>query len=116
MKFAAAAVWTLATAGIALAAGSTTVTVAPSSLGYRQMSAACPGALAAMSFTLHHLRIAEAAGATTDIDSKNPNAQSIVVALGAQRAKVWANAAQHTVTAKHVVLASNKKVACVTHD
>lgn len=117
MKLFTAAALILATAGVASAASSTSsVVVVPSSLSYKQIAAACPGALAGIGFTLNHLRIAEAPGVSSDIDSANASAQTILLSLGAQSASVRANAAKHTIAAKHATLASHDRVACIAHD
>ncbi|MBV8490078.1 MAG: hypothetical protein JO199_06050 [Candidatus Eremiobacteraeota bacterium] len=93
-----------------------TVTVAPANLSFKQAMTACPGALAGITFTLGHLRIAEQSGVDSDIDASNPAAQ--VVTLAASNgggAKVTVNATTHQVTAKNVTL-SGKNVACVAPD
>ncbi len=100
------------------AAGSVSgVTVAPSSIGFKQALAACPpGTLGAISLTLGHLRIAEEPGVDSDIDDANPNAQTVTLTNGGRSATASVNASKNTVTAKHVSLASGKRVACVAPD
>jgi hypothetical protein len=100
------------------AAGSpATVTVAPSSIGFKQALAACPpGTLAAISLTLGHLRVAEAPGVDSDIDAADPNAQSVALSSGSKSATAIVNASKNAVSAKHVTLASGKRVACVAPD
>lgn len=102
----------LATLG---AAGTgSTVTVTPSSLTFKEALQACPqGTLAAITLTLGHLRIAEAAGVDSDVDDANPNAQSIALAKGSLSGTATVNASKNTVTARHVSLASRRRVACV---
>ncbi len=95
----------------------TTVSVQPSSIGFKQALAACPaGALAAITLTLGHVRVAEAAGVDSDIDSTNANAQIVTLTGGSRVATATVNASKNTVTAKHVTLASAKRVACVASD
>jgi hypothetical protein len=94
-----------------------TVSVQPSSIGFKQALSACPaGSLAAISLTLGHVRVAEAAGVDTDIDSANPNAQTVTLTGAGRTATATVNASKNTVTAKHVTLASAKRVACVASD
>ncbi len=93
------------------------VSVQPSSIGFKQALAACSsGTLAAISLTLGHLRVAEAPGVDSDIDSANPSAQLVTLTSGSRTASAMVNASKNTVTAKHVTLASAKRVACVAPD
>ena len=99
------------------AGGSTSVTVQPSSIGFKQALAACPSAtLGAISLTLGHLRVAEGMGVDSDIDAANPSAQSVMLSGSAGSATAMVNASKRTVSAKHVTLASGKRVACVAPD
>jgi hypothetical protein len=101
--------------GAAAAPGS--VTIAPSSIGFKDSLAACPsGTLAAISITLGHTRIAEAAGVDSDVDDATPGMQNVTLSLGAKSATAKVNAAKHTVSAKHVTNASAGRVACVAPD
>jgi hypothetical protein len=110
-----AAVLLLVTLGAAGAGGS--VTVQPSSVGFKEAIAACPpGTLAALTLTLGHLRISEASGVDSDIDDANPSAQSLVLSKGSQSATVKVNAAKNSVAAKNVTLKSGGRVACVAPD
>jgi hypothetical protein len=108
----------LAAATVATAAASTmpSVTVQASNVSFKDAMAACPGALAGISFTLNHLRVAEHAGVVSDLDDANPMAQVLMLqdANGAS-ATVNVNARAHTVSAKNVKL-GNKNVACVSAD
>jgi|SRR5579883_210306 len=93
------------------------VTVTPSSIGFKEALAACPaGTLAAISITLGHMRVSEAPGVNSDVDDANPNAQTIALSSSGKSATANVNAAKHTVAAKHVTLASGKRVACVAPD
>jgi hypothetical protein len=97
--------------------GPATVTIQPSSVGFKDALAACPsGTLGAITLTLGHLRIAEAAGVVSDIDSGNPSSQSVTLAKGGSSATARVNASKKTVSATHVTAASNKRVACVAPD
>lgn len=100
------------------AAGATTsVTVQPSSIGFKQALAACPSdALAAFSLTLGHVRVSEGLGVNSDIDDQNASAQTITLSSGSKSATATVNALKNTVSAKHVTLGSNKRVACVAPD
>jgi hypothetical protein len=99
------------------AAGSATVTVQPSNISFKSMHAACkPGTLAAISLTLGHVRIAENAGVDSDVDEANPSAQIIALSSGLEKATATVNAHNNTVSAKHVTLASQNRVACVAPD
>lgn len=104
--------------GVLGAAGSAaSVTVQPSSIGFKQALAACSaGTLAAITLTLGHVRVSEASGVDSDIDSANPNAQSVTLTGGSRTATATVNASKNTVSAKHVTLASAKRVACVAPD
>src|SRR5579863_9819690 len=80
-----------------------TVTIQPSSIGFKEALAACPaGTLGAISIALNHLRVSEAAGVDSDIDSANPSAQTVMLSNGSQSATATVNAAKHTVAARHV--------------
>lgn len=100
------------------AAGSpSSVTVQPSSIGFKQALAACPsGTLAAISLTLGHVRVAEAVDVDSDIDDANAAAQVVTLTSGGKSAAATVNAHANTVAAKHVMLASGKRVACVAPD
>jgi len=94
-----------------------TVTVQPSSIGFKQALAACPtGTLAAITLTLGHVRVAEGAGVNSDIDDANPSAQTISLSATSASATAKVDASKNTVWAKHVTLASGKRVACVAPD
>jgi hypothetical protein len=102
---------------LAAATGSQSVTVQPSSIGFKDALAACPaGTLGAISLTLGHVRVAEAAGVDSDIDDAAPNDQTVSLTSGGKSAMATVNAAKKTVAAKHVTLASQKRVACVAPD
>jgi hypothetical protein len=93
------------------------VTVAPSSIGFKQALAACPaGTLGAISLTLGHVRVAEGPGVESDINAASPNAQSVMLSNGSESATAMVNASKSTVSARHVTLASGKRVACVAPD
>jgi hypothetical protein len=107
----------LLAATLGVAGATTTVSVQPSSIGFKDALAACPThALAAISLTLGHLRIAEGLAVESDIDSANPNAQIVTLVSGTKSATATVNASEHTVSAKHVTLASANRVACVAAD
>ncbi|HEY6326282.1 MAG TPA: hypothetical protein VIW73_07205 [Candidatus Cybelea sp.] len=102
---------------VGAAGAPTTVTVQPSNISFKQALAACPpGTLAGISLTLGHVRVAEATGVDTDIDSANPNAQTVTLISASHEATATVNASKNTVSAKHVTLASAKRVACVAPD
>lgn len=93
-----------------------TVTVAPSSISFKDALAACPGALAGITFVLNHARIAEAAGVGTEIDDANPPVQTILLTdPSGTSASVTVNGSTHEVSAKNVKLAG-ANVACVSPD
>jgi hypothetical protein len=95
----------------------TTVTVAPSSIGFKQALAACPAdSLGAISLTLGHVRVAEGPGVDSDIDDQSVSAQLVTLSSGSKTATATVNAMKNTVGAKHVMLASGKRVACVAPD
>lgn len=99
------------------AGASSSVTLQPSSIGFKQALAACPsGTLASISLALGHVRIAEAPGVGSDIDDANPAAQTITLTSAAQSATATVNAHANTVSARHVTLVSGKRVACVAPD
>ena len=103
-------------AALGAANASTSVTVQPSSLTFKEAMAACPGALAGITITLNHVRIAEQPGVTSDIDDADPMAQAIALsASGGASAKVTVNAKTHQVVAKNVKL-SGHNVACIAPD
>jgi len=107
----------LLVSALGAAGGSTGVTVQPSNISFRSALAACPsGTLAAISLTLGHVRIAEAAGVDSDIDDANPSAQTVTLTGGGKTATATVNAHTNTVSAKQVTLASAKRVACVGPD
>jgi len=107
----------LLAAALGVAGATTSVTVQPSSIGFKDALSACPaGTLGAISLALGHLRVAEGSGVESDIDSANPNAQIVTLVSGTKSATATVNASKHTVSAKHVALASAKRVACVAPD
>jgi len=102
---------------LGVAGATTSLTVQPSSISFKDALAACPaGTLGAISLTLGHLRVAEGSGVESDIDSANPNAQIVTLVNGTKSAVATVNASKHTVSAKHVTAASAKRVACVAPD
>lgn len=99
------------------AAAPSSVTVQPSSIGFKQAMAACPaGTLGAISLTLGHVRVAEGPGVSSDIDDANPSAQTVTLSSSGASATATVNASKNTVSAKHVTLASGRRVACVAPD
>lgn len=108
---------TLLVAALGATASSSSVIVQSSNISFRQALAACPsGTLGAISFALGHLRVAEASGVDTDIDSANPNAQTVTFTSGNRAASAFVNASKRIVAAKNVTLASLRRVACVAAD
>jgi hypothetical protein len=104
-------------AALGASGSSSSVTVHPSSIGFKAALEACPsGTLAAVSITLGHVRIAEAPDVDSDIDNANPSAQLLSLASGNKTATATVNALKNTVAAKHVTLASGDRVACVAPD
>ncbi len=94
-----------------------TVTVGPSNIGFADALAACPdGTLGSISLSQGHVRVHQAMGVDTDIDDANVNAQTITFSKGSKGAAATVDAAKNTVTAKHVTLASRRRVACVAPD
>jgi hypothetical protein len=94
-----------------------TVTVQPSSIGFKDALAACPaGTLGAISLTLGHMRVAESANVDSDIDSASVSAQTVILTSGSRSATAKVNGERSTVSAKHVTLASRNRVACVAPD
>jgi len=95
----------------------TSVTVQPSSTGFKQALAACSSdSLAAITLTLGHVRVAEGPGVDSDIDDQSASAQVVMLSSGSKTATATVNALKSTVSGKHVTLASNKRVACVAPD
>lgn len=107
----------LLVAALGASGAASTVTVQPSNISFRSALAACPsGSLAGISLTLGHVRVSEAAGVDSDIDDANPSAQMVTLTSGSKSATATVNAHANTVAAKHVTLASGKRVACVAPD
>ena len=102
-------------AALGAAGATSTVTVAPASLSFKEAMAACPGSLAAITFTLNHVRVAEQAGVSSDIDASAPPMQTIALTGANGTASVTVNAKTHQVTAKNVKL-SGKNAACIAPD
>jgi hypothetical protein len=99
------------------AAGSSSVTVQPSSIGFKDALAACPaGTLGAISLTLGHVRVAEAPGVDSDVDAQSASAQLVSLTSGSKSATATVNALKNTVSAKHATLTSHGRVACVAPD
>lgn len=99
------------------AGGTTSVTVQPSNISFRAMHAACPpGTLAAIALSLGHVRIAESPGVDADVDDANTRAQVVTLTSGSKTATATVNAHENMVSAKHVTLASSRRVACVAAD
>ena len=105
----------LIAATLGASAATKTVTLSPSSMSFKQAMAACPGALAAITMVQHHVRIAEQAGVSSDVDDSSPTAQAISLSSSGGSAMVAANAQAYTVSAKNVTL-SGKSVACIAAD
>ena len=104
-------------ATIGAAGGTTTVTVNPSNISFRQAWEACSSeSLAAISLTLGHVRVAEGPGVQSDIDVQSAGAQTLTLSSGSKIATAMVNALKNTVSAKHVTLASRGRVACVAPD
>ena len=94
-----------------------TVTVTPSRITFAQALEACPsGSLGTISFTLGHLRSAGRAGVDTDIDDATHTSQTVTFSRSGRSAIGTVNAAENTVSAKHVALASRNRVACIFPD
>jgi len=116
MKILAVLLLTAATSAAAVADTGASVTVLASNLSFKQSMTACPGALAGITFTLGHVRIAEQPGVVSDLDDANPNAQVLTLQdAGGASATVTIDAKARTVSAKNVKL-SGKNVACVSKD
>lgn len=104
-------------AAIGAAGGTTTVTVNPSSIGFKQALEACPSeSLGTISLTLGHVRVAQGPGVESDIDVQSVSAQTVTFSSGSKTATAMVNALKNTVSAKHVTLASRRRVACVAPD
>jgi hypothetical protein len=116
MKVLAAILLAAATGATAAASTAPSVTVAASNLSFKQAMAACPGALAGITFTLNHVRVAEQPGVLSDLDNASATDQLLVLqnAAGAT-ATVHVDSVAHTVSGKNVKL-SGKNVACVSPD
>jgi hypothetical protein len=116
MKVLAPILVAAATLAIASAGTMPSVMVQASNVSFKDAMAACPGALAGISFALNHLRVAEHAGVVSDLDDADATAQVLMLqdANGAS-ATVNINAKAHTVSAKNVKL-GNPNVACVSAD
>lgn len=103
-------------AALGASAAPVSVTVAPSNTSFKEAMAACPGAMAGISFTLGHLRVAEQAGVDSDLDDADPTAQTLTLtAADGGTASVKIDAKTRTVIAKNVKL-SGTSVACVSPD
>jgi hypothetical protein len=104
-------------AALGATGGAQTVTVAPSSIGFKEALAACPaGTLAAISLTLGHMRVAESANVDSDVDAQNVSSQMVSLTSGSRSATAKVNGSKNTVSAKHVTLSGRDRVACVAPD
>jgi hypothetical protein len=102
---------------VGAAGGTTTVTVNPSSVGLKKALEACPSeSLGAISLTLGHVRVSNGPGVESDIDVQSVSAQTVALSSGSKTATAVVNALKNTVSAKHVTLASRRRVACVAPD
>ncbi|MGB9650525.1 MAG: hypothetical protein WCB01_01855 [Candidatus Cybelea sp.] len=104
-------------AAIGATGATTSVTVNPSNISFRQAWEACQSeSLAGISLTLGHVRVAEGPGVQSDIDVQSAGAQTITLSSGSKSATAVVNALKNTVSAKHVTLASRGRVACIAPD
>jgi len=107
----------LAVASVATAAsGTPSVTVQGSNVSFKDAMAKCPGALAGISFSLGHVRVAEQPGVMSDLDDASPTAQVLTLqSTSGGSATVTINAHTRTVSSKNVKLAG-ASVACISAD
>jgi hypothetical protein len=115
MKILASIVLAAATVATAAASTPSSVKVQGSNVSFKYALNACPGALAGISFSLHHVRIAEQAGVSSDLDDANPASQVLTLTGSTGSAVVTIDAQALTVSAKNVKLAG-KTVACISPD
>jgi uncharacterized protein YbjQ (UPF0145 family) len=96
-----------------------TATLGNSTMSYKEMSAACPGALGAVTFASHHARFQAGEGMTENVGSADANGvvkASFTNPKTGASAKVSADQTKSTVSAKHMKLESHGHVACISAD
>ena len=111
------AFFTILLATAASAATSQTVTLQPSSLSYKQATAACAGALGSITFTLGHARAASLTGVAEDVDTSTSGIDTITFSdSSGKSATAVANGHNHTVAAKNVQVKWHNQLACIMPD
>ncbi|MBV8374281.1 MAG: hypothetical protein JO302_02120 [Candidatus Eremiobacteraeota bacterium] len=98
-------------------ASSGSVTLAASSMTFKQALSACPGALGSVTFSLGHSRVAAASGISTQTDTSSAGIDTITFSgSGGASASVIANGHDRSVSGKHVEAKAKNQVACVMPD
>ncbi|MGA8534732.1 MAG: hypothetical protein WB615_11530 [Candidatus Tumulicola sp.] len=107
----------IAGAGSAIAATST-VTLHPSTLTFKQAISTCAGSLGSVTFTLGHARVASVAGVSdqTDTSSAGIDVVTFTNDKTGQSAVAKANGHTSTVSAKNVQVKWKNQVACINPD
>lgn len=104
---------------ILAAAVSGTVSLRDSNVSLKQALAACPGSLGSISFALGHARVAASKGVGTYETAADTNGTlRVTLRNGATRASAAASIDQQrrSISAKHLSVQLNGRVACINAD
>ena len=101
---------------VALSGG---VSLRDSTVSFKQALAACPGSLGSISFALGHARVAASQGVDTFETEGDANGKLSVTlqnAAGSASAAVSIDQRRRSVSAKHLSVQLNGRVACIRAD
>lgn len=102
----------------AAGAAAQTVTIAPSSLSFKQAISGCSGSLGSVTFTLGHARVAPQPGVSEDVDTSASGVDVVTFTNDAtgKSAVATADGHAHTVSAKNVQAKLKNQLACINPD
>jgi hypothetical protein len=104
---------------VAVVAVSGGATLHDSTITFRRALDACPGALGSVSFALGHARVAASEGVDMEETEADPNGRldvTLQTTSGNQSAAVAIDQRARSVSAKHVRVELNRRVACILPD
>jgi hypothetical protein len=99
-------------------AASSSVTLQPSTLSFKQAVSACSGSLGSVTFTLGHARIASLPGVSDQTDTSSAGIDTVTFTNDktGQSAVAKTNGHSNTVTAKNVQAKWKDQLACINPD
>ncbi len=108
-----------AVAIVSIVAMSGSATLHDSTITFKRALGACSGALGSVSFALGHARVAASEGVNIDETEADPNGRlsaTLQNASGTKSAAVSIDQRARSVSAKHVTVELNRRVACIYPD